>query len=405
MKKSIFVLLILVLSVFMVCACRETPSTSTDGVIDDTQNSENTNTESGSNGEKDDNTNKENDSEIGGGTGNDENDNVNDGENDNVGADGANDNLDGGENNDANDNKNNDDNVNDGANGDLGNDEPPKEEKPQLNIATQINQPYYKRIYGKYIGADFPEEYGCYYKVIKSYEEFKESVRDAVNIEPWLFSDNYVVVIYEHYETFSHSTYIGYRDIKFSSGASITSDYYFYSNRDYPQGSYIKNTKSIIAVPKKEIPSGEDGSVKKIEIVRERIDSYIFEKMTVSEEKSSELYSGKAWIIKDSESFDELNNQYGLKAMPYYFGDKEIYLLAFYSQVSVNDYILFRDFYTDGKTVYITCQRIILNNTLPVPEAPSIYFVEIPKSIIEHEMSEKIVVHFLVQKTDITMIK
>ena len=69
-----------------------------------------------------------------------------------------------------------------------------------------------------------------------------------------------------------------------------------------------------------------------------------------------------------------------------------------YSDMYCINYIEFRDFYTDGKNVYLTCEKVATPNPSS-EEKPSIYFVVIPKSLIEHEMSDEIVMHFLHQKS------
>ncbi|MBO5378918.1 MAG: hypothetical protein J6A90_01195 [Clostridia bacterium] len=342
MKKHLLVLLIILLSTLMICACTATPSSSTESDTNDTssQTSNNTN----------DTTNRD----IG--------------------------------------NNTNGDNVN--------LDNPQDTEDPQINVATQQNQPYYEQIYGRYIGDDFPEEYGCYYKVIKTYDKFNELFITTEEIGQTFFNDYYAVIIYEHYETYDYSTFIGYRDMVFpeAQDAYIKSDCYYYKNQAYPEGSYIKNTQACIAVPKREIFAVDD-SVKEITIIHENRDWYTFELEEVLAERASELNTTNAWIIKNSEELKEFSDQYCKYETWFYFGNEDIYVLAFYSDSYINDYIGFSDFYTDGKNVYITCEKIITKNSSSPPQKPTIYFVEIPKSIIEHEMSEEIVVHFLLQKT------
>lgn len=407
MKKHLLVLLTILLSTLMICACTNVPSSSTDSSVDDTLNSTNSDTNDSANDDStsdgvggntnNDNTsdnvedstsdeNKENDSEVGDGANDDANDNtLGDGTNND-----ANDNIDEGENNNADDSAGGDEND------DLGNQgAQEEEEKPQVNIATQVNQLYYRRIYGRYKGDDFPEEHGCYYKVITSYEEFTELFSATEDVGRAFFNQYYAVIIYQHYETTSSFEFAGYRDFK---GASITADCVNYPYIDYPQGSYIKDTKSCIAVPKSEILYNDDGIVREISIIKNFRDYYKFRTSMLSTEKTSDLYSGKAWLIKNSEELDELDEQYGIHHMRGYpLEDKGIYLLVIYSDVYTNR-IGFNNFYTDGKNVYISCE-IISTINLMLEESHTLYFVEIPKSIIEHEMSEEIVVHFLLQKT------
>ncbi len=279
-------------------------------------------------------------------------------------------------------------------------DNPQDTENSQINFVTQLNQPYYEQIYGRYLWDDFPEEYGCYYKVIKTYEEFSEQFSTTEEIRQTFFNDYYAVIIYEHYETYDYSTFIGYRDMAIpeAQNAYITSSSYFYANKPCPEGSYIKNTKDCIAVPKNKILSVDD-SVKEITIVYESRDWYTFEVEEVLTEKASELNCTNAWIIKNSEELKEFSKQYCKYEPWFYFGDEDIYVLAFYSDSYIDDYIGFSDFYTDGKNVYITCEKIITVNNSSPALTPTIYFVEIPKNLIEHEMSENVVMHFLVQKT------
>ncbi len=404
MKKHLLILVTILMSALMICSCAVAPSTSTDSGVDDSSTNSDTggdtNGDGGSTNDgvgdstndditndditNDDTTNDDttNDDNVSGDTTND--DDVND---DNTNDDTTNDDT-------TNDNTNNDgnDNVNDGNNGDLGNEEPPKEEKPQVNIATQINDAYYKRIYGRYKGDDFPEEYGCYYKVIATYEEFKELFSAVDDPGRAFFNHYYAVIIYEHYVTNNHSSFVGYRDWV---GRNITAVYSDALGALYPQGSSIKNSKSCIAIPKSK-NIGENGKIYEINIKTEYLSGYRYDIGNIPIEKVDNAKGG-AWLAKSNEEFKAICGQFGLKAI-YNIDSGDGYVLVFYSDMYCINYIEFRDFYTDGKNVYLTCEKVATPNPSS-EEKPSIYFVVIPKSLIEHEMSDEIVMHFLHQKS------
>jgi hypothetical protein len=119
---------------------------------------------------------------------------------------------------------------------------------------------------------------------------------------------------------------------------------------------------------------------------------------------ASELQSGDSWLITNKEELKAFCEQYGIRNRSYNFEYKDICVIAFYSDVYCNNYIGFRDFFTDGKNVYITCEKIATSNPSS-QEKPTIYFVEISNNIIEHEMSEEIVMHFLLQKAEVILSK
>ena len=342
--------------------------------------------------------NKENDSEIGDIENNEGNDitvgdSTNNGGNDNTNDNGTSD-----ENNDnTNDSENGDganDNVNDGNSGDLGNEEPPSEENEmQVNVATQINNAYYKEIYGRYKGDDFPEEHGCYYKVIATYDEFKELFSTTDDPGRAFFNNYYAVIIYEHYVTNNHSSFVGYRDWV---GGNITAVYSDALGALYPQAQFTKNTKYCIAIPKSNKNLGENGKIYEINIKTEYLRGYNYNIAAIPSEKADNITSG-AWLTKSNEELKAICEKFGCN-MKYNFDSGYGYVLVFYSDMYCINYIEFRDFYTDGKNVYLTCEKVATPNPSS-EEKPSVYFVVIPKSLIEHEMSDEIVMHFLHQKS------
>ena len=152
-------------------------------------------------------------------------------------------------------------------------------------------------------------------------------------------------------------------------------------------------------MPKSKLSYPNNGEIREINITTDSFNGYEYDVEAVPTEKAEGLRSGDAWLIKSNEELKEFCELYGIYKKYYNFEYGNIYVFAFFSDMYCKNYIDFREFYTDGKNVYITCEKAGTLNPSS-EEKPSIYFVKIPKEIIEHEMSENLVMHFLLQKSE-----
>lgn len=280
----------------------------------------------------------------------------------------------------------------------------------QINIATMLNKEYYTQISTKdreYLGTDFPSEYGEYYKVVKTYDKLKGLVSNVDSIDSSIFDDNYVVILKQHYSNIGHGgAYIGFRSAKlFKDNPSITWDYIFYSNRPYPESIVELDRFSYIIVPKDCVSFEEDGTVKELNIVKDERYYYDFSYLSIPDEKENKNDAGKAWMLKNENDVKALKKQYDLLVYLSDYNFEDNYYLAVYSEFHIySDNMGFKDFYTDGVNVFITFEKIGEAAITPDPENPVIFFVEIPKEIVEYEITGEIIPYYLIEKTEITMI-
>ena len=280
----------------------------------------------------------------------------------------------------------------------------------QINIATMLNKEYYTQISTKdreYLGTDFPSEYGEYYKVVKSYDKLKGLVSNVDSIDSSIFDDNYVVILKQHYSNIGHGgVYIGFRSAKlFKDNPSITWDYIFYSDRLYPESIVELDRFSYIIVPKDCVSFEEDGTVKELKIVMDRRNYYNFSYSSIPDEKKNKNDAGKAWMLKNENDIKALKKQYSLELNPSEYDFEDSCYLAVYSEFfNYSDNMGFKDFYTDGVNVFITLEKIGKFEIADYEKTPVIYIVEIPKEIVEYEITGDIIPYYLIEKTEITMI-
>ena len=281
----------------------------------------------------------------------------------------------------------------------------------QINIATTINNSYYKQISmigREYIGNDFPEEYGEYYKVVKTYSELKALLSNVDSIASSIFNDNYVLIMRRKYKDGPAAVNIGFRDAKLRDEvAYIIND--CHNNPGPVQDVEIRvDFYSCVIIPQSCAKSNDDGTVKEIKIIYDYRDYYRFEYESISDKKANHKDEGKAWLLKNEEEVQALNKQYGIdnpylsfNSLPYDMENN--YYLAIYSQYRCYNYMGFKDFYTDGVNVFITFEKLGEAAITPDPENPVMYFVEIPKEIVENEITGEVTPYYLIEKTQIPL--
>ncbi|MBE6625446.1 MAG: hypothetical protein E7622_07380 [Ruminococcaceae bacterium] len=291
------------------------------------------------------------------------------------------------ENNPQTSNKNNTDNLLDATNNNDG----------LINCdlnTTSIDTDFYIIIEaGKYLGTDFPKVTGTYFKEIYSYEEFFENVELPNTIDESLFIDNFILVIRRvNYRPISE---IGYKN-------------YDYTNKSielisYPTGGgdAIEESKTdFLVVPRGMMPSieGQKENTGKLNVIVKKKSYYEMRTFISNEQKTYAHY------FENVLSANEFLIHNGYEELPYNrFADKKILLLHLnitlehYYSLENSCYLGFKDFNTNGKEIYITLERNIVNEDYGNNAIKKVFCIAIPDNLVCTEIVYEPNIHILVQ--------
>jgi hypothetical protein len=128
--------------------------------------------------------------------------------------------------------------------------------------------------------------------------------------------------------------------------------------------------------------------------------------LSIPDKKENKNDAGKAWMLKNENDVKALKKQYDLLVYLSDYNFEDNYYLAVYSEFHIySDNMGFKDFYTDGVNVFITLEKIgEFVEIFDYEKNPDIYIIEIPKEIVEYEITGDIIPYYLIEKTEITMI-
>ncbi len=253
--------------------------------------------------------------------------------------------------------------------------------------STNISDKYYAQISTKnrtYLKNDFPNDYGEYYKVIKTYDELEETISNLGSISESIFDKNYVVVLMQHYENRPWSTHIGYRNARFGEKEYIVADCYLYKDRAYPEEIVEYKKISYLIIPKIEVGNYMNEGIREICVVFEEREYYNFNLVSIREDVKNDLKNGMSWIIKNKNDMENLKNKYNLDFNIDIQTDH--FALALYLEEGFCDYVGFKYFYSSAENIYITLEKT--SSTAEMLDEPFVYFIEIPTNVVEGELPQ-----------------
>lgn len=269
-------------------------------------------------------------------------------------------------------------------------------------VTTSKNNSYYTKIEaGKYLGLDLPDEIGCYYREITTFEDFSNLVQYPNLINEDTFKNNFVLVVKR--VTFGYIADIGFKDYSAQEHTISLDSYYISQGTDE-----LKTIFDYMLVPRNRPLSNdeyegtdEDYSVAgKLQIV-ETTKCY-YNTGVISSNKSDltefAIYFKNIDLANEyllSNGYDQLSN--------YGFDDSSVLLMCIDIKVEDFDsnkkscYLGFKDFNTNGTDIYITLERYIVNEYYGNNDGYSFYCVSIPNSLICRDIAKEPNVHILVQ--------
>lgn len=270
---------------------------------------------------------------------------------------------------------------------------PLKKSSVSFTKSSQSNDIYYSQIstYGReYLADDFPNDFGEYYKVIKTYEELKNSISNVDSIDKSIFEYNYVVVLRQHYEN-AYFFPIGFKNAHLFENSYIILDYYFDDTLHYPDQLVSYDKFSYLIVPKKVVSPFASSEIKPLCVTFDKREFYDFKKISLTKTSNKGLENGKSWIIQNKNDADNFNAENGtdidIKIK------EEHFVLALYFETSISEIVGFKDYFSNEKNVYITFEKIGRNVT--ELETGVIYLIDIPTKSIDGKYPQNYEVNLL----------
>lgn len=174
--------------------------------------------------------------------------------------------------------------------------------------SSEVNPTYYKTISVKasgYKGNDYPNKTGEYYKLFTSYEQFRSLYDTVENVEPVLFNDFDLLMIYRFYGSRGGGD-IGFSEFFIDEDGSAQIKLCERGTTGCVNQVEYKSTLFIL-VPKQE--KGKVEEFKEINIIKDTIYPY---KVSFYEDIGIEL-KGEALFFNDRNSYNSFAEEKGLK--------------------------------------------------------------------------------------------
>lgn len=280
-----------------------------------------------------------------------------------------------------------------------------KDEPSVKNIelnTTSTNEKYYSTLQaGRYLGTDLPNDIGCYYKEITSFDDFSALVEHPNVIDETIFQDNFILVIKR--VTGGYFSDIGFKNYDFHLKEIELDSFPISEGTDD-----VKTKFDYIILSKYKAQMDEDNCLLGDLTIKESIKNYYgissMQKATNNEAKFGLFFKDleSANVYLASKGYNEIIN-YGLN-------DTSILLLCVnfqlegYESSEKSCYLGFKDFNTNGNDIYITLERSIVNTDYGNKNENEILCISIPNSLICNTIVENPSIHILVQDNIIELI-
>ena len=251
---------------------------------------------------------------------------------------------------------------------------------------------------GKYLGVDFPNVGGTYFKEIYSYEEFSANVEHPNVIDERIFTDNFILVIQRvSYMTVSE---IGYKNYDFAN-KSIELIVYPSAGGDAME----ETLTDFLIVPRGMMPSIDgQGNTGKLDIIVKKKSYYEMQHFKSNEKKTYAHYFENVTLANE---FLRLN---GYDELPHNrFADKRVLILCLNTTLECrylfekSCYLGFNDFNTNGKDIYITLERNIVNEDYGKNATERMFCIAIPNNLVCDETVDNPNIHILVQNNVVSI--
>lgn len=262
-------------------------------------------------------------------------------------------------------------------------------------VATRENEDYYPTVNaGDYLGADLPSEIGNYCREILTYEDFALLVENPSVISEDVFNDSAVLVVKR--VTGGYFSDIGFKKYSTQGIGKTSIELDIYANMMAGTDD-VKTRYDYLLIPRNryyEIDEYEPFSGE-LTIRENKKGYYEHYERPLGEKIENGLYfesmSGANEYLS-SRGYDKMSfsDKYAVLILSLDFGidfglDSKSYNLGFC------------DFNTNGSDIYITLERVIIDeNYGSGDKAPSVCVIKIPKSEICTEIGDEITVHILV---------
>ncbi|MBQ8163335.1 MAG: hypothetical protein IJZ93_03090 [Clostridia bacterium] len=203
---------------------------------------------------------------------------------------------------------------------------------------TAVKNEYYTKVnydFGNYIGKDPEAEYGDFYRVVKSFEEFESLFTNGRYLEEDIFEDHYVLILCRIYGgKYYHD--LGFQNFRIEDGVAKI-DFFSYSGPNYAYHDCGFHSYECYLIPK--TIECEEGELKPIEVNTKEFFSYEDAETDI---EGLALEENRALILNSAEEYEKFKQEYGIPYL-YWRNEASVYIV-FYglneNYLSISDAIL-----------------------------------------------------------------
>ncbi|MBQ3017900.1 MAG: hypothetical protein IJD89_03035 [Clostridia bacterium] len=192
--------------------------------------------------------------------------------------------------------------------------------QPVITYKTEEKR-YYKKVleyYGQYeyVAKDLPTDFGDYYKVVKTYDDFSELVKSNY-LEKSVFDNSYILVIHRNYGG-RYITDMGFSNFKIENGEASIDLYEYTGNLMYPDCGF--NQTEYYLIPN--TIECESTSFKPLTVNKTSVYSYYIDLVEIEDID----LGGRAIIFDEYSNFKDFKNLFDIKGLYSYYG-KDSYII------------------------------------------------------------------------------
>lgn len=203
-------------------------------------------------------------------------------------------------------------------------------------------------------------EFGAKYKVIKSYEELNV-IDEGTALEASIFDENYILIVYRHYNGGMQYDYIGYKNVCINDKElEITLD--CYEREEDTNDQYVEiETVEYLIVPTVQLDSlsNDEGT---LTINYNERDFYERIWYSVDEEIAQNFANGTTWLFQNVDDYINLMEHFG--ARHYIDGFEHLARLVIFYEAGTNIGIGYSNCNTEGNKFYITNEAFVDDNII-----------------------------------------
>ncbi len=248
----------------------------------------------------------------------------------------------------------------------------------------------------EYTGHDMPSKnnnnatdlsFGSYYKIIDTYDDFKDLISNGDYIDESFFEKNFIYVIC-HYSSASvlveGETEIGYRNFYIDNEiAYLTLDKTFVSGKKGVAGNPASTINyTYITIPRDSLGEASADTIKKFKVNVNKIQIYKAYTSSSLENALDSRKNGDSWVLTSEETYDAFKEKVYSYEKAFNF-EENIYLAVYREKSSFFDEIGYFDLLRQEGEVKLIAYQMPGRSILPESIEVCFDFVEIPRSSLK----------------------